>query len=72
VTEQVTTLALRSHLESLLAEVERAIVRAEKGTYGLCERCGKPISEERLQVMPSATLCIECAQLQIRPPKATA
>jgi RNA polymerase-binding protein DksA len=67
VTEQVTTLALRRHLESLLVEVERAIVRAEKGTYGLCERCGKPISEERLQAMPSATLCIECAQLQRRP-----
>ena len=72
VTEQVTTLALRSHLERLLMEVERAIARAEKGTYGSCERCGKPISEERLRAMPSATLCIDCAQLQIHPPKATA
>ena len=64
---QAKSLALRRHLEGMIQEIERAIVRAEKGTYGICERCKKTISEERLKVMPSANLCIDCAKLQIRP-----
>ncbi|MBI5301387.1 MAG: TraR/DksA C4-type zinc finger protein [Chloroflexi bacterium] len=61
---QTKALALRRHLEGMLQEIERAIARAEKGTYGICERCKQPISDERLKVMPSATLCITCAKLQ--------
>ena len=72
VAEQAKTLALRRHLEGMLKEIERAIARAEKGTYGICERCRNPISEERLKVLPSATLCIDCAKLQIRSAKAAA
>ena len=72
VSEQAKTLALRGHLEAMLKEVDRAIVRAERGTYGICERCRNPISEERLKVIPSATLCIDCAKLQIRPAKLAA
>lgn len=72
VAEQAKTLALRRHLEGMLREIERAIARAEKGTYGICERCHNPISEERLKVMPSATLCIDCAKLQMRSAKAAA
>jgi RNA polymerase-binding protein DksA len=65
VAEQAKTLALRRHLEGMLKEIERAIARVEKGTYGICERCHSPISEERLKVMPSATLCINCAKSHI-------
>lgn len=72
VSEQTKALALRHHLECMLKEVERAIVRAGKGTYGICERCKNPIPEERLKVVPSATLCIACAKLQIHPAKAVA
>jgi len=72
VSEQAKTLALRRHLEGMLKEIERAIARAEKGTYGICERCRNPISEERLKVMPSATLCIDCAKLQMRTLKVAA
>ncbi|MCL4395337.1 MAG: TraR/DksA C4-type zinc finger protein [Chloroflexi bacterium] len=72
VSEQAKTLALHRHLEGMLTEIERAIVRAEKGTYGVCERCKGPISEERLKVMPSATLCIACAKLQTRTARAAA
>lgn len=72
VSEQAKTLALHRHLEGMLKEVERAIARAEKGTYGICERCHNPISEERLKVVPSATLCIDCAKLQIRTLKVAA
>jgi RNA polymerase-binding protein DksA len=66
---QTKSLALRRHLEGMIQEIDRAMVRAEKGTYGICERCKQPIPEERLKVMPSATLCINCAKNQIRPIK---
>lgn len=61
VSEQAKAMALRRHLEGMIKEIDRAIVRAQRGTYGLCERCGKAIGEERLRAMPAATLCIECA-----------
>ncbi len=67
VEEQAKSLALRRHLEGMLTEIDRAIARAEKGVYGICERCKNPISEERLKAMPSATLCIACAKLATRP-----
>ncbi len=66
VSEQAKSLALRRHLEGMLTEIDRAIARAERGMYGVCERCGKAIAEERLKVKPSATLCIDCAKLQVR------
>ncbi len=72
VSEQAKTFALRRHIEGMLKEIDRAIARAERGMYGICERCGAPISQERLKVMPSATLCINCAKLQIRCTKAAA
>lgn len=66
VSEQAKSFALRRHLEGMVKEIDRAILRAERGIYGVCERCGRPISDDRLKVVPSACLCIECAKLQAR------
>jgi RNA polymerase-binding transcription factor len=44
-----------------LAEVEAAVRRLEAGTYGLCETCGAPVGDERLEARPTARLCIRCA-----------
>ena len=44
-----------------LAELDRAAVRVEDGTYGRCERCGAPIGDERLAALPAAATCIACA-----------
>ncbi len=62
VSEQAKALALRRHLEGMLQEIDLAILRVQKGTYGRCVVCGGPISVERLVAMPSATSCIECAK----------
>lgn len=59
--EQTKNLAIKEHLEKMLEQVEQAMRRIEKGTYGVCEKCGGLIHPERLQVMPSATLCMRCA-----------
>jgi DnaK suppressor protein len=49
-----------------LEKIERALARIDDGTYGTCERCGKPIAEERLRARPSATLCIDDQRLADR------
>jgi DnaK suppressor protein len=49
-----------------LAHIDAALRRIEDGTYGSCENCGKPISPERLEAMPWATLCIDCKRLAER------
>jgi len=44
----------------ILEEVEAALRRIEKGTFGLCESDGEPISKARLGAMPYARYCIKC------------
>jgi RNA polymerase-binding transcription factor DksA len=58
--EREKELGLGQSLEAHLRQVEHALARIEAGSYGQCERCGKPIARERLDAMPEATLCIEC------------
>lgn len=62
--EQVSkNLALKQHLERLLAQIEAAVRRIEQGVYGMCERCGQAILPERLEVLPYATTCVSCARV---------
>lgn len=53
--------ALANSLKETLAEVERALDKLAKGTYGICEDCGSPISEARLEAKPAARYCMACA-----------
>jgi DnaK suppressor protein len=48
----------------LIAKINEALQRIEDGTYGICEKCGKPISIERLKARPVTTLCIRCKKKQ--------
>ena len=56
-------LALENRTRQELAGVERALDKFEKGTYGLCDNCGKPIAPERLEALPQASLCVNCKEL---------
>lgn len=58
--EQERNLALEQSLKAQLADVEHALAKFDDGSYGICDNCGKPISAERLQALPQATLCIRC------------
>ena len=42
--------------------VAAALERIAEGTYGVCENCGEDIGEARLQVVPEATRCVNCAR----------
>ena len=58
--EREKNAALIAVLERRLKDIETALKLIEKGEYGICTRCGKPIEPERLEIKPDATLCIEC------------
>ncbi len=45
-----------------LREVRAALDRIEDGSYGECEICGEEIPLGRLQALPEATRCLNCAQ----------
>lgn len=44
-----------------LRRTEAALRRMRDGTFGTCQRCGKPIDPDRLRVVPTATTCVACA-----------
>ncbi len=51
---------LEDRLKADLKEIESALKKIKKGTYGLCERCGKSIDAGRLEVKPQAVYCLKC------------
>jgi DnaK suppressor protein len=56
-------LTLENRIRQELARVEHALDKIEKGTYGLCDNCGKPIPPGRLEALPQANLCMNCKEL---------
>lgn len=57
--EREKDMAILGTLEDQIKEVDKALVRVDDGTYGVCEKCSKPIAEERLEVVPTARYCVE-------------
>jgi DnaK suppressor protein len=53
--------ALATTLQETLNDVEHALAKFDDGTFGICEGCEKPIPEARIEAMPAARLCIDCA-----------
>ena len=53
-------LALEKQIKANLSEIEDALSKFKKGTYGLCDICGQPINPERLEALPQAKLCMSC------------
>jgi DnaK suppressor protein len=61
-TERTQAIAVVKALRANLRWVDRALVKIERGGYGVCESCGRPIAVERLEALPWAILCIDCKQ----------
>jgi DnaK suppressor protein len=63
-TEAVSRLTDVGVVDSLNAteeRIERALEKVAEGTYGVCDRCGKPIPQGRLEAAPESVLCVGCA-----------
>jgi len=56
------TLARRQQAKARMETILKVLERLAEGRYGICEHCGTSIDAERLEILPLATLCIECAR----------
>ena len=59
-------LSLENRIRKELSEVEHTLQKCADGTYGKCDKCGKPIDPARLEALPQASLCLNCKELQAK------
>jgi len=57
-------LKLKQTDAKILQAIEEALVRLDKGTYGVCRDCGEPISDALLNAIPWTRVCITCKEKQ--------
>ncbi|MDR2441789.1 MAG: TraR/DksA C4-type zinc finger protein [Planctomycetaceae bacterium] len=60
--EQEQTLSFMQNESGILDQVNEALIRIKEGTYGICESCGGRIPKVRLNFLPYAALCVQCAE----------
>ncbi len=53
--------ALLAQARDRLAAIDAALARLAAGRYGVCDRCGQPIGDDRLAARPAAMTCVRCA-----------
>ncbi|MGA7671813.1 MAG: TraR/DksA C4-type zinc finger protein [Nitrolancea sp.] len=62
--EQERLLTVREELSNRRHRIELALKKMDRGTWGICENCGEPIAQERLDALPFVSLCITCQEQQ--------
>lgn len=67
--EQVTQLendevlnSLDNEAKATVMEVNKALLRIENNTYGVCTKCHEKIDEQRLAIAPYASMCVLCTE----------
>ena len=63
---QEVDFALMEMKSATLAKIDDALHRVEDGRYGVCDECGREITEARLTAVPFASLCRGCQEEQER------
>jgi DnaK suppressor protein len=64
--EREKDLSLVNNVVDLIDRIDKALAKIDDGTYGLCERCGRPIEKLRLKALPYASLCLKDKQAEER------
>ncbi len=64
--ERERDLSLVNNLRDLMERIDKALAKMEEGTYGLCDRCGRPIEKLRIKALPYANLCLKDKQAEER------
>jgi len=62
IADYTDNLSIEFSLEKMLKDINKALEKIQKGTYGICNYCHKPIPEERLLARPVSSACIECKE----------
>lgn len=60
--DQELTLGMIENEQATLEEIQEALGRLDAGDFGRCQACDKPIARARLQAIPYARHCIDCAR----------
>lgn len=60
--QQAMAQATNQRRDGELRRIAAALKRIDDGDYGLCMVCDEPIAAGRLEVNPTATRCIRCAE----------
>ena len=61
--EKEKDLAVRDNYRDILGRIDEALGKIERGTYGVCDRCGRDIMVGRLDAIPYAIYCVECQDI---------
>jgi DnaK suppressor protein len=56
-------LRLGERSSQVVADIDQALLRMKEGSYGICNRCGEPINERRLEAVPTARYDAQCQAL---------
>lgn len=59
--ERLATTATARSLDVSIRDIDRALVKLDDDTYGVCDSCGDSIGEARLEALPAAASCVTCA-----------
>lgn len=62
--EQDMRMRLRSREALFLKKIDEALDKIQTGTFGICEGCEEDIELSRLEVRPTAQLCIHCKEAE--------
>ena len=62
--DQELTLNLLGSEKNALDQIDGALERIKEGSFGQCEECGITIPDPRLEAIPYAALCVQCASRQ--------
>ncbi len=46
----------------MIQDIDNALAKIEKGTFGFCECCGKEIPQARLEAIPWGRYCVQCQE----------
>ncbi len=58
--ERSEVLGIVENLHLMLEDVDKALAKAESGTYGQCDSCGDDIGAARMEFRPTSTFCVGC------------
>ena len=59
--ERLSTTATARSIAHSIEDIDRALAKLDVGTYGICDECGAAIGADRLDALPAASRCVECA-----------
>jgi DnaK suppressor protein len=61
------SLSVHKHCTDQQQLLKNALLRMDRGDFGLCQKCGCEINPRRLEAMPGATCCIHCqAEVELK------